>query len=69
MALTSKPCEIDVRYEKVKLALDLRRLSGREVQDQKGELMLRFGERIQKISDFWVWLDTARKAVQQLVSR
>jgi hypothetical protein len=31
MALASKPCEIDFRDEQAKLALDLRRRSGREV--------------------------------------
>jgi hypothetical protein len=56
MTLMREPCEIDFCGEKVKLALDLRRRSGKKVQDQKNELSTRIDEPIQKESDFRVRL-------------
>jgi hypothetical protein len=49
MALTSEPCEIDSRDKKRRPAVDLRRRSGQEVQDQKDELTAWADERVQKV--------------------
>jgi hypothetical protein len=68
-ALTSEPCEIDFHCDKGKLALDLRRRSGHEVQNHKDELKSEIDECTQRVSDFWVGFETALEALQQSVGR
>jgi hypothetical protein len=68
-AVTSEPREIDFRCEKGELALDLRRCSGQEVQDQRDEPTAWIDERIQKVSDFPVRLDAGPATVQQSTGR
>jgi hypothetical protein len=69
MALMSGPSEIDFRYEKGRPTLDWWDIFGPAVQNQKDEVTVWIGERIQRISDFPVQLKAARVGVQQSVSR
>jgi hypothetical protein len=67
MTLMNNPFKIDFRYGKGKLAIDTRRSSGQEVQEQKDELIMRIDKRIQTVSNFRVRLEAAGAPVQQSV--